>query len=218
MNRERKGLIGLLGLLAGVVLLTLGVVRSYNSGGADQLHTPRESTASPELIRALLNESARFFTQKRYPEAEHSLRRVLNLDRDNLVAMRMLGNVYFLSGRYFEASSVFRAVLAKQPKDPVAHANLGETLIRMQWYEAGIRELLTARAIDPDQPGINLSLSRAYEELGDSATAGQYRKLASEQAARQKNQRTADVPQKKEETIRTEPASVKFPEPNHESN
>lgn len=211
MTSEKKGLIVLLGLLSCVVLMTAGVIRNYNSRSQDPARSSGEQ-ATPQIIRELLNESAQFFTREQYPEAEQTLRRVLSLDRDNIVAMRMLGNVYFLSGKYFEASEVFRAVLAKHPKDPVAHANLGETMIRMQWYEAGIRELLTARAIDPNQPGIDLSLSRAYEELGDTVQAQFFRRLASERAVRQR-----DVPPP-QENQNTESISAESPEPNHESN
>ena len=216
MNKERKGLIVLLGLLAGVVLLTAGVIRGYNSRSQELYLDRRMPAASPQLIRTLLNESARFFSEERYPEAENSLRRVLNLDRDNIVAMRMLGNVYFLSGRYLEASAVFRAVLAKHPKDPVAHANLGETLIRMQWYEAGIRELLTARAIDPNQPGIDLSLAQAYEELGELKRAEHYRRLASKRAAQLKNRPNNNRSQKEQTTA--EPPPPDLSESHHEPN
>ena len=214
MNKEKKGLFLLLGLLTGVVLLTACVIRSYNNQSPDQYRSRREPEASPQVVRGLLNESARFFTQERYPEAEHSLRRVLNLDRDNIMAMRMLGNVYFLSGRYFEASNIFRAVLAKHPGDPVAHANLGETLVRLKWYEAGIRELLTARAIDPNQPDIDMSLSRAYEELGDLAAAEEYRRKASERNAEQEKSAGELPPQN--ENQETEPSHSDSPEQNHE--
>lgn len=216
MNRKRRSLLIQLGLLACVVLLTAGVIRSYGSRSQELLQHRSESSNPPQIIGILLDESARFFIQKRYPEAEHFLRQILNHDRNNITAMRMLGNVYFLSGRYFEAGSAFRAVLAKRPKDPAAHANLGETLIRMQWYKAGIRELLTARAIDPELPDIDLRLSRAYEEIGNTAAAEQYRKFSAERAARSRNRPEPDKPQR--ETPETESASAESQESNHEPN
>ena len=155
MNREKKGLFLLLGLLTGVVLLTACVIRSYNNQSPDQYRSRREPEASPQVVRGLLNESARFFTQERYPEAEHSLRRVLNLDRDNIMAMRMLGNVYFL-----------------------------------------------------------LSLSRAYEELGDLAAAEEYRRKASERNAEQEKSAGELPPQN--ENQETEPSHSDSPEQNHE--
>ncbi|MDR0931609.1 MAG: hypothetical protein LBM70_01135 [Victivallales bacterium] len=87
---------------------------------------------------------------------------------------------------------MFRVVLAKFPTDPVSHANLGETLIKMQWYEAGIRELQTARILDPNQPNIDFSLSRAYKELGDHAAAERYFQLGSERLAQQQHRMQAN--------------------------
>ncbi|MBS1370426.1 MAG: tetratricopeptide repeat protein [Lentisphaeria bacterium] len=216
MKKNTPKLIVLLGALAGVVLLTAGVIYSYDGQGSNRGRSERGPAASPQILRQLLSQSAKLFTEQRYPEAERSLKRILNLDRDNIMAQRMLGNVYYMSGRYFEASNVFRAILAKFPKDPTARANLGETMIRMQWYEAGIRELLTARILDPAQPGIDLSLSRAYEELGDRAAAEHYLRLASERAAQQ--QRRMKPKEKTEEEEKPAEIPAGSPELNHEQN
>ena len=84
----------------------------------------------------------------------------------------------------------------------------------MKWYEAGIRELLTARAIDPNQPDIDMSLSRAYEELGDLAAAEEYRRKASERNAEQEKSAGELPPQN--ENQETEPSHSESPEQNHE--
>lgn len=178
MNRERTKFLLMGGLLLTVALLTAVAIHSYDRPGITGKRQAKTPPPSLQLIRQRLEQSAQLVAEKRYPEAERSLRRVLNLDRDNLPALRMLGSVYFLTERYYDASNIFRAILARRPKDPTARNNLGLSMIRMQWYEAGIRELLTARAIDPGQPEINLNLSQVYEELGDTEKAAYYRALA----------------------------------------
>ena len=183
MKRDSSKLFIMAGSLLGVVLLTAAVI--YNGGqNAASRRSAGLPAPSPHIIRQLLSQSTRLFEEKRYPEAERSLKRILNLDRDNITAQRMLGNVYYMAGRYYDASNVFRAILARYPKDPVARNNLGQSMVRMQWYEAGIRELLAARAIDANLPGIDLNLSMAYKELGDDGTAAYYLSLAEADAKR----------------------------------
>ena len=189
------------GILLGIVLFTVAVIHNYDRPGIMGKRQSKILSAPPQILRQLLNQSEHLFREKRYPEAERSLKRILNLDRDNLVAMRMLGNVYYLSGRYYDAGNMFRSILARHPKDAVARNNLGLAMVNMQWYEAGIRELLAARALDPGQPGIDLNLSRAYEALGDTEKAAYHRALAERHAEKL---RQAEKPE-------AEP-----PEPHHE--
>jgi len=190
-------------VLLGIVLLTAILIHGYDRPGP--VDRQRTKIQYPQILRQLLKQSAHLSAQKRYPEAERSLKRVLSFDHDNLIAQKMLGNVYLMSNRYYDAANMFRAILARNPKDPAARNNLGLAMIRMQWYEAGIRELLTARAIDPNQPGIDLNLSRAYEELGDAGKAAYYRKLSEKSAEKLHH------PTEKPKT-----APVQSPEPNHE--
>lgn len=206
MMRELPKLLIPGGILLGIVLLTVVVIHSYGRPETAGRRQSKFQSPSPQILRQLLNQSEQLFGEKRYPEAERSLRRILNLDRDNLVAMRMLGNVYYLSGRYYEAGNMFRAILAHRPKDAVARNNLGLAMVNMQWYESGIRELLTARALDPEQPGIDLNLSRAYEALGDAEKAAYYRGLAERNAEKLH-------PAEKPESA---PHNAEPPEPHHE--
>ena len=184
MKRDSSKLFIMAGSLLGVVLLTAAVIYSYGGQNAASRRSARLPAPSPQIIRQLLSQSTRLFEEMRYQDTERSLKRILNLDRDNITAQRMLGNVYYMAGRYYDASNVFRAILARYPKDPVARNNLGQSMVRMQWYEAGIRELLAARAIDANLPGIDLNLSMAYKELGDDGTAAYYLSLAEADAKR----------------------------------
>lgn len=209
MNREFWKLLVTGGALFGVVLLTVLVIHTYDRPGITGPRPSRTAPPSAQILRQLLLQSERLFEKKRYPEAERSLKRILNFDRDNIAAMKMLGNVYFMWGRYYEAGNMFRAVLARRPKDAVARNNLGLSMINMQWYEAGIRELLAARLLDPNQPEIDLNLSRAYEELGDTGKAAYYRALA--EANARKHQ-----PAEKPEPAPVPAPSASAPEPQHE--
>ncbi len=177
MNSWRK-----LAVMGGALLLlagcTVGLIALY---GPKQ----RSRNASPEHIisqvsRQMMFSASELFEQERYPEAERILRQLLGFDRHNIAALRMLGNLQYITGRYSDASGTFRLVLAIAPQDPVAHSNLGMSMIRMQWYEAGIRELLTARALDPELPFIDRNLGHAYGELGNLEKAAQYLKIAEE--------------------------------------
>ncbi len=205
MKRELVNLLIQGGLLIFVVLFTVLVISHYNGPEATEKRRRSAPSASPQALEQMQTYAMRLFEEKRYAEAERTTKRILTFDRSNPAALRLLGNIYYTGGRYYEAGNTFRVILARDPDDAAVRYNLGLSLIGMQWFEAGIRELQTARSANPLLPGIDLHLSLAYQELGDGNKAAYYHNLA-EEAAKQSNRVNppqADTP-------------TELPEPNHE--
>lgn len=142
---------------------------------------PENDNADP--LRASRTRSAwQLFSQARtliatghYQEAERILARQLRLYPESVMAQRLHGRAKYELGEYAEAADIFRQLIARDPQDAVSRNNLGQCLIRMQWIEAGIKELLHARELAPGTPFIDENLMQAYLALGDVKNASRYR-------------------------------------------
>ncbi len=75
------------------------------------------------------------------------------------------------AGKWAEAETQYRAVLAARPDYAEAHANLGAVLIRMDRYSEAIREYETALKIAPNLTPILLNIGLAHYRKGDYAKA-----------------------------------------------
>ena len=71
----------------------------------------------------------------------------------------------------------------RKADDPVLRNNLGQTLIRQQAFEAGIKELLRARALAPGAAYIDYNLGSAYRLLGDTEKAERHLGAAARRGA-----------------------------------
>ena len=74
-------------------------------------------------------------------------------------------------GRPEEGIDVFRAAIAKSPRDVHAYAGLGKALIQLKRYEETVAAMEKAVRLDSELASIHLYLSRAYRALGRSEDA-----------------------------------------------
>ncbi|MDR0931610.1 MAG: hypothetical protein LBM70_01140 [Victivallales bacterium] len=96
MKKNRSKLIALLGILGLLVLLTTILISTYNERIPAQERERRNLTITPQILKQLQTRAVQLFNEKRYQDAERTLKQLLNLDRDILLELRLLCNVYYM--------------------------------------------------------------------------------------------------------------------------
>jgi len=105
-------------------------------------------------------------------------------DPDALIG---LGNAYVLAGREPDAIRTFQRLLANDPRNAVAHENLGAAYTRQRAFAAAERSLREAIALDPNRPGAHTALGVVLAETGREAAAIDQWKRAAELEPRELN-------------------------------
>ncbi len=80
---------------------------------------------------------------------------------------RAFGDISELQGDYDGAIAHYKAALAKDPHDVLAHFRLGVALRRTRRFDEASAELDQVAAVDKDYPGLSLERGLLYEESGD---------------------------------------------------
>jgi predicted Zn-dependent protease len=105
------------------------------------------------------------------PEARHALDRLLALDPEDPSALEMKAIALFRSGRVDEARPLFAHAAAVGPASGASHVALA-VLARREGRDAdAIKELESARRIEPADAWILDRLHDAYAKAGDAAHA-----------------------------------------------
>ncbi len=143
----------------GIVIITYDVPDDVNSA---RLRQSRLQTAWH-----LQTQAKTLMNAGRFREAERLLARSLRTEPDNNTAKRLYARTLYELGNYSAAADIFRQQLARNPQDAVSCNNLGMCLVRMQWFEAGIKELLRARELETEALFIEENLADSYAVLGD---------------------------------------------------
>ena len=89
-------------------------------------------------------------------------------DPDALIG---LGNAYMLAGRGPDAIRTFLRLLANDPRNAVAHENLGAAYLQQRNLAAAEQSLREAIALDPNRPGAHTALGVVLAESGREAAA-----------------------------------------------
>jgi rhomboid protease GluP len=119
---------------------------------ASVARNPRNKTALGLLANAYLQ-------KKDYPNAESTLKRVLQLDPDNAAAKYNLGLVYAAMSRYEEARQIFADLVQQDPKDDDTWVLLGASLDGLGREPEAVDAYQKAIALNPKN-------AEAYRELG----------------------------------------------------
>jgi len=106
---------------------------------------------------------AAFLRAKKYPEAEHALRRAVALPPDSADALTQLGMALYYQDGNADAESFFRRALRLQPEDAAAMFGIGLCEVEKQDWPAAIEAFRQASTSKPDWV-------RPYMGLGDSLT------------------------------------------------
>lgn len=169
----KRPLIIMICVLVAIAAATGIVIITYDGPENDNADPLRASRARSAW--QLFSQARTLIATGHYQEAERILARQLRLYPESVMAQRLHGRAKYELGEYAEAADIFRQLIARDPQDAVSRNNLGQCLIRMQWIEAGIKELLHARELAPGTPFIDENLMQAYLALGDVKNASRYR-------------------------------------------
>jgi tetratricopeptide (TPR) repeat protein len=151
----------------------------------DRALAVREDFLEARLARARVH-----MRMGNYPGAEPDLRRVLQMDPDNWVALFNLGFLLYRSGNYEEAIERLQQVIRLRPDHPDAPYYLGMAYMRLGDEDGARGAFEQAIRLNPDNPAVyqNLGLLlvrqgrveegerhlKTFKELSDAVTAAEY--------------------------------------------
>ncbi len=169
---KQSKLFSLLIPLACVVLLTTLLVVTYRFPTHRRTATSaeRQNSARLERIMQKLGRAYSEVEDGRLATAETILNEILQHEQHPM-ALRLLGRIYYESGRFPEAEEVFRKLIDRNMFDAPAHNNLGQVLFRRGQYQEALCELKKSLELNPESPMVHLNLSSVYTALKDQEAA-----------------------------------------------
>ena len=168
MNNKR--FVIMLGLLALIVFATMLIIRSYNPSKKLQMIEQQELAEIAE-IKALLGEAYSLMAEQQFNAAEKRLHLLLRKAPHNIVAMQMLGNIYFIQQKYTEAEDTFRTLIRIDSQHSINYNNLGQSLAMQGKYTDAIIQLKKAVTLSPDMAQPHLNLAEIYIKLNHKKAA-----------------------------------------------
>ena len=90
--------------------------------------------------------------QQRFDEADVHLRQALEAARGSTGALQNIAEALRKQGRYEESIETYRAVLALDPEFAMAYAGMGDSLFRLERYEAAVESLDRSVDLHPHPP------------------------------------------------------------------
>ncbi len=96
--------------------------------------------------------------------AEKILLDLLRAEKDNAAALRMLGSIYYRSGRIEQAEKLFLR-LTESVGDASSYNNLGLVHMRRGQYAEALEVLQKAEVLNPESPEIQLNLYQLYQAM-----------------------------------------------------
>ena len=97
--------------------------------------------------------------------AEKILLQLLKSEPANPVALRMLGRIYYESGRFESAIGIYRKLLARNEYDASACNNLGQSLARQGNFPEALIHLHKALSLNPGSHSVHFNLAGVYNQL-----------------------------------------------------
>ncbi len=131
---------------------------------------------------------ASFFDQSYYKLAAEAYGHVLQLDPENLEALRGIGNLNYDRQKYDEAIAAYEHYLKHKPDDPEVQTDLGTMYLYTGNADQALKRYKKALSIRPDFFDAYFNMGVAYGAMDDPADAraalNQAMKLAPDQDAR----------------------------------
>lgn len=122
-------------------------------------------------LEELTRRAAAFYQAGRLQEAEALCRQVLSADPGHADANLLTGVLSLTSGRHEDALGYFKVALARNRKNPVAHANMGLALAELGRAPEARESLQTAIRLQPNYPEALSNLANLEGRLGHTARA-----------------------------------------------
>lgn len=104
--------------------------------------------------------------QKQYKDAITAFRRAIELDRDNLDAIRGLAENLQNDGQDKEALEQYQVIVAANPEDAQTYARIGEIYRKQGKYDLALTNLEKAQSLVPDLEEVSYDIATVYEIQG----------------------------------------------------
>ena len=122
--------------------------------------------APPSEVGPLIVQAESQFKRGEFPQAEVTLKKMLEADDSNAFTLSNLAATQMEQGRDAEAEVHLKKALAIAPRDPFTLATMGILKFRQQEYEDALDYLGLAAQYNPDSPVIHNYLGMALSEQG----------------------------------------------------
>ena len=144
-----------------------------------KFYTPKEKENVGELqslrerqeIQILLGQAYFLMSNGDYVYAENTLKRLFEKSPNNVLALQMLGQIYFNTERYQEAENVFQKLMSFIPEDAANYNNLGQAFAKQGDFKNAIIYLQRAIEINPNVIMLYFNLAELYLKTGDKKSA-----------------------------------------------
>jgi protein O-mannosyl-transferase len=165
--------------LAGLVLLTLGLLSFRQSGIYRDMETLWRATISrnPASAMAHNNLGMLLVQTERLNEAMYYLQRAVALNPNNAEAHNNLGNAWRAKGRLDQALDEFRKAVELRPNVGIYHANVGGVLATKGNFREAVAQFETALQNAPDNPFIANNLAWLLATCADGSVRNGARSL-----------------------------------------
>src|SRR5438132_8595875 len=147
----------------------------YNEEG-DTARATQVLSAIPEAGRSAKLYSALGYTyeqQKQYKNAIAAYRRAIELDRDNLDAIRGLAQNLMNDGQTEAALEQYKVIADANPEDAQTYVRIAEIYRKQGKFDLALENLKKAQSMVPDSIDVPYNLARVYQAQGRYDDAAQ---------------------------------------------
>lgn len=140
---------------------------------ADKVNAERNNEEEMRGLGASFHlKMARFYLkQKDETMAENHFRQAVSVAPQLAAAHHLLATFYLHRNRPLQAKASLEQLVRLHPNQVGYRTDLGTLLLQMKDFAAGVKELLRALALDPDQPQALHNLARFYLGQGENPAA-----------------------------------------------
>lgn len=100
---------------------------------------------------------------EKWGDAKQHLIHALGLTKDEFEALKMLSEVYFKSGDFKRAETLYLRLIEMDPKNPDIHERYGKLLIKKKRFKEAIHSYVQAIELDEKNDQTLLALGKLYD-------------------------------------------------------
>lgn len=134
-----------------------------NTKAAETLAAVPEASRSAKLYSAL---GATYDQQKNYKKAIDAYQHAIQLDRDNLEAIRGLADAYQNDGQTEKALEQYKVIADANPEDAQTYVRMAEIYRKQGKLDLALQNLKKAESMVKDSEQISYELSEIYQAQG----------------------------------------------------
>jgi tetratricopeptide (TPR) repeat protein len=154
------------------ILLDLSQAYAHNRNFPPAIRVAQQFLESePDSIPGRLTLANAYFMAQRFPESRAECERVLKLDSNEPAALKLKGNIEYLTGDFEHAESTFIGLLDRHPDDDEAPYMLGRMYYMESRVDYAIGQFRRVLKINPQSYKAYDNLGLCYQALGETELA-----------------------------------------------